>query len=103
MSEGGDQNREGTETRTDGYQEHATPTGDSLSQIDVGAVRDLIQQVQWLQLQLKQVKFNLQIVPHQFVFEIIRLALERIKNIVGRGENAGYQNFLLFTQCFQKA
>ena len=25
------------------------------------------------------------------------------KNIVGKGENAGYQHFLLFTQCFQKA
>ena len=25
------------------------------------------------------------------------------KNIVGKGENAGYQHFLLFPQCFQKA
>ena len=24
------------------------------------------------------------------------------KNIVGKGENAGYQHFLLFPQCFQK-
>ena len=27
---------------------------------------------------------------------------DRIKNIVGKGENAGYQHFLLFPQCFQK-
>ena len=26
----------------------------------------------------------------------------RIENIVGKGENAGYQHFLLFPQCFQK-
>ena len=25
------------------------------------------------------------------------------ENIVGKGENAGYQHFLLFPQCFQKA
>ena len=24
------------------------------------------------------------------------------KNIAGKGENAGYQHFLLFQQCFQK-
>ena len=27
---------------------------------------------------------------------------EREENIVGKGENAGYQHFLLFPQCFQK-
>ena len=27
----------------------------------------------------------------------------RVENIVGKGENAGYQHFLLFPQCFQKA
>ena len=26
-----------------------------------------------------------------------------VQNIVGKGENAGYQHFLLFPQCFQKA
>ena len=26
-----------------------------------------------------------------------------VKNIVGKGENAGYQHFLLFSQCFQRA
>ena len=28
--------------------------------------------------------------------------LGRVENIVGKGENAGYQHFLLFLQCFQK-
>ena len=27
----------------------------------------------------------------------------RVENIVGKGENAGYQHFLPFQQCFQKA
>ena len=27
--------------------------------------------------------------------------LEREENTVGKGENAGYQQFLLFPQCFQ--
>ena len=26
---------------------------------------------------------------------------DMVENIVGKGENAGYQHFLLFTQCFQ--
>ena len=28
---------------------------------------------------------------------------DRVENIVAKGENAGYQHFLLFPQCFQKA
>ena len=28
---------------------------------------------------------------------------DRVENIVGKGENAGYQYFLFFPQCFQKA
>ena len=32
----------------------------------------------------------------------LQLALGRVENIVGKGENAGYQHFLLFPQCFQK-
>ena len=28
--------------------------------------------------------------------------LDRIENTVGKGENAGYQHFLLFPQCFPK-
>ena len=30
------------------------------------------------------------------------LFLKKVENIVGKGENAGYQHFLLFPQCFQK-
>ena len=29
--------------------------------------------------------------------------LGRVENIVRKGENVGYQHFLLFPQCFQKA
>ena len=32
-----------------------------------------------------------------------KLVLGRVENIVGKGENTGYQHFLLFQQCFQKA
>ena len=28
--------------------------------------------------------------------------VDRIENIVGKGENAGYQHFLIFPQCFSK-
>ena len=27
---------------------------------------------------------------------------DRVENIVGKGESAGYQHFLLFLQCFKK-
>ena len=33
----------------------------------------------------------------------LKSALGRLENIVGKGENAGYQHFLLFLHCFQKA
>ena len=33
----------------------------------------------------------------------LKFALGMVKNIVEKGENAGYQHFLLFPQCFQKA
>ena len=33
---------------------------------------------------------------------IMMFASDRQENIVGKGENAGYQHFLLFPQCFQK-
>ena len=35
--------------------------------------------------------------------EKLKIVLGRVENIVGKGENAGYQHFLLFPQCFQKA
>ena len=37
------------------------------------------------------------------VTEKLKFVLGRIENIVGKGENAGYQHFLLLLQCFQKA
>ena len=37
------------------------------------------------------------------VAEKLKVGLGRVENIVGKGENAGYQHFLLFPQCFQKA
>ena len=33
----------------------------------------------------------------------LKFGLGRVENIVRNGENAGYQHFLLFPQCFQKA
>ena len=32
----------------------------------------------------------------------IKFTWERVENIVGKGENTGYQHFLLFPLCFQK-
>ena len=37
------------------------------------------------------------------VTEKLKFVLGKIENIVGKGENAGYQHFLLFPRCFQKA
>ena len=34
--------------------------------------------------------------------EKLKLVLGRFENIAGKGENAGYQHFLLFPQCFQQ-
>ena len=36
------------------------------------------------------------------VTEKLKFVLGMVENIVGKGENAGYQHFLLFPQCFQK-
>ena len=36
------------------------------------------------------------------VAQMVQFSFERVENIVGKGENAGYQHFLLFPQCFQK-
>ena len=35
--------------------------------------------------------------------ENLKFVLGRVENIVAKRENAGYQHFLLFPQCFQKA
>ena len=34
--------------------------------------------------------------------EKLKLVLGKVESILGKGENAGYQHFLLFPQCFQK-
>ena len=36
------------------------------------------------------------------ILEMMIFVFDRVENIVGRGEKAGYQHFLLFPQCFQK-
>ena len=33
----------------------------------------------------------------------LKFVLRRVENIVDKGENAGYQHFLLFPQCVQKS
>ena len=37
------------------------------------------------------------------VAKIMISVLDRAENIVGKGDNAGYQHFLCFQQCFQIA
>ena len=37
------------------------------------------------------------------VTENIKVVFHRMENIAGKEENAAYQHFLLFPQCFQKA
>ena len=39
----------------------------------------------------------------KFLMLLKRFIFYREENIVGKGENAGYQHFLLFPQYFQKA
>ena len=36
------------------------------------------------------------------VTEDIKVVSHRLENIAGKEENAGYQHFLLFPQCFRK-
>ena len=36
------------------------------------------------------------------VIEKLKFDMGRVENLVGKEENAGYQHFLLFPQCFQK-
>ena len=37
------------------------------------------------------------------VIQMVKFVLDMIENIVRKEENADYQHFLLFPQCFQKA
>ena len=36
------------------------------------------------------------------IIKMLIYVLYRVENMVGKGKNAGYQHFLLFSQCFQK-
>ena len=36
------------------------------------------------------------------VTQKLKFVSRRTENILGKGENAGYQHFLLFPKCFQK-
>ena len=36
------------------------------------------------------------------VTDKLKFVLGRVGNMVGKGENAGYQHFLLYPSCFQK-
>ena len=36
-----------------------------------------------------------------YMTQKLNFVLGRLENIVGKGENAGHQHFLLFPQCFQ--
>ena len=37
------------------------------------------------------------------IVKMMILLCSRVENTVGKGENAGFQRFLLFPQCFPKA
>ena len=37
------------------------------------------------------------------MMEKLKVVLDMVENIVGKGENAGYLHFLLVQQCFLKA
>ena len=37
------------------------------------------------------------------VTQMAKFVLDKMESIVGKEENAGYQHFLLFPQCFQRA
>ena len=39
----------------------------------------------------------------KIVIQKQKFFLGLVENIAGKGENVGYQHFLLFPQCFQKA
>ena len=51
---------------------------------------------------LHQSKFRVFADDKTIVTQKFKFTFGRLENIVGKEENAGYQNFLLFPQCFQK-
>ena len=52
---------------------------------------------------LDQTKFKAFADNNFIVAEMLTFVFYRLEKIPGKGENAGYQHFLLFPQCFQKA
>ena len=47
-------------------------------------------------------KFKALADDNMYVNEQLKFGLRKVENIVGKGENAGYQHFLLFSQSFRK-
>ena len=48
---------------------------------------------------MDQKNFSIWIEQFQFnVAQLVQLFFDRVENIVGKGENAGYQHFLLFSK-----
>ena len=78
----------------------------------------LIMNIKWFTIKLKWVKDRLTTLPNDIFLDLSKLkafadnninvtqkktvVFARIENIVGKGENAGYQHFPLFPKCFQK-
>ena len=52
---------------------------------------------------LDKIKFKPFADDSSIVAKMAIFVFDRVENNVGKGENAGYQHFLLFPQCFQKA
>ena len=51
---------------------------------------------------LDRSKFKAFVEDNFSVIQMVQYFYDRVENIVGKGENAGYQHFPLFPQCFQK-
>ena len=47
-------------------------------------------------------KFKVSVDDKFDVAEVIQFIFDRVGNILGKKEKAGYQHFLLFLKCFQK-
>ena len=52
---------------------------------------------------LRPVQIQMQMTKKKKCDQKLKFVLGRLENTVGKRENAGYQHFLLFPQCFQKA
>ena len=68
---------------------------ETLKKFDVVKILTIRQILEWSNLKaFADDKIN--------VTEKLKFVLGKVENIAGKGENAGYQHFLLFTQCFLK-